>query len=57
MTSPIVGPRTLEQFVDLLPVLEMSLTDEQRAACDAVNPPGTALVNFHNTAGWMRTAV
>jgi len=57
VTSPIVGPRTLEQFVDLLPVVDMSLTDEQRAACDAINPPGTALVNFHNTAGWMRTAI
>jgi aryl-alcohol dehydrogenase-like predicted oxidoreductase len=57
VTSPIVGPRTLEQFVGLLPVLGMSLTDEQRAACDAINPPGTALVNFHNTAGWMRTAI
>jgi aryl-alcohol dehydrogenase-like predicted oxidoreductase len=57
VTSPIVGPRTLEQFVGLLPVLGMSLTDEQRAACDTINPPGTALVNFHNTAGWMKTAV
>ena len=57
VTSPVVGPRTLEQFLDLLPVLTMSLTDEQRAACDAINPPGTALVNFHNTAGWMRTAI
>ncbi len=57
VTSPIVGPRTLEQLVDLLPVLGMSLTDEQRTACDAINPPGTALVNFHNTAGWMKAAI
>ena len=57
VTSPIVGPRTLEQFVDLLPVLGMSLTDEQRAACDAINPPGTALVNFHNTAAWSKTRI
>jgi aryl-alcohol dehydrogenase-like predicted oxidoreductase len=57
VTSPIVGPRTLEQFVGLLPVLGMSLTDEQRAACDTINPPGTALVNFHNTAAWMKTAI
>ena len=49
------GPRTLEQIQDLLPVLGLALTDEQRAACDAINPPGTALVNFHNTAGWMKT--
>ncbi len=57
VTSPVVGPRTVEQFADLLPALEISLTDEQRAACDTINPPGTALVNFHNTAGWMRTAI
>jgi 1-deoxyxylulose-5-phosphate synthase len=57
VTSPIVGPRTLAQIEDLLPVLEMTLTDEERAACDAINPPGTAIVNFHNTAGWMRTVL
>jgi aryl-alcohol dehydrogenase-like predicted oxidoreductase len=57
VTAPVVGPRTLEQFADLLPVLDMSLTDEQRAACDAINPPGTALVDFHNTAGWSRTVI
>lgn len=57
ITSPVVGPRTLDQLRDLLPVLEMSLTDAQRAACDAINPPGTAIVNFHNTAGWMKTVV
>jgi aryl-alcohol dehydrogenase-like predicted oxidoreductase len=57
VTAPIAGPRTLEQLRDLLPVLEMTLTDEQRSACDAINPPGTAIVNFHNTAAWMKTAV
>ena len=57
VTSPIVGPRTLEQMRDVLPVLEMTLTPAQRDACDAINPPGTALVNFHNTAGWMRMVV
>jgi aryl-alcohol dehydrogenase-like predicted oxidoreductase len=57
VTSPIVGPRTLEQLQGLLPVLEMSLTDEQRAACDTINPPGTALVDFHNTAGWMKEVI
>jgi 1-deoxyxylulose-5-phosphate synthase len=57
ITSPIVGPRTIEQLRDVLPVLEMALTEVQRAACDAINPPGTALVNFHNTAGWMKTVV
>jgi aryl-alcohol dehydrogenase-like predicted oxidoreductase len=55
ITSPIVGPRTLSQLQDLLPVLEMSLSGEMRAACDAINPPGGVITNFFNTAGWMKT--
>jgi len=54
VTAPIIGPRTLEQLQDLLPVMEMTLTDEERAACDAINPPGSAVVNFHNSAPWMK---
>ena len=57
ITSRIVGPRTLEQLQDLLPVLEMSLSSEERAACDALNPPGGVIANFHNTTGWMKTPV
>jgi aryl-alcohol dehydrogenase-like predicted oxidoreductase len=57
ITAPIVGPRTLEQLQDVLPVLEMTLSDEARAACDTVNPPGGAIANFHNTSGWMKTPI
>jgi len=57
VTAPIVGPRTLQQLEDLLPVLEMSLSAEQRADCDSINGPGGVLVNFHNTAPWMKTPV
>jgi aryl-alcohol dehydrogenase-like predicted oxidoreductase len=55
ITAPIVGPRTLAQLQDLLPVLEMTLSDEERLACDAINPPGGVITNCHNTAGWMKT--
>jgi 1-deoxyxylulose-5-phosphate synthase len=55
ITSPIIGPRTLKQLAELLPVLEMTLTEEERAACDEINPPGGVITNFHNTAGWMKT--
>jgi aryl-alcohol dehydrogenase-like predicted oxidoreductase len=55
ITSPIIGPRTLGQLKELLPVLEMDLSDEERAACDQINPPGGVITNFHNTAGWMKT--
>ncbi len=57
ITAPIVGPRTIEQLQQLLPVLEMSLSAEERSACDEINPPGGALVNFHNTSGWLKTPI
>ncbi len=57
VTSPIIGPRTLEQLQDLLPVLEMTLSEAERAGCDSINPPGGVIVNFHNTAGWMKTPI
>jgi aryl-alcohol dehydrogenase-like predicted oxidoreductase len=57
ITSPIVGPRTIDQLQELLPVLEMSLSEEERSACDEINPPGGALVNFHNTSGWLKTPI
>ena len=57
VTSPIVGPRTLDQLDELLPVLEMTLTEEERSACDAINPPGGVITNFFNSAPWMKTPV
>ncbi len=57
ITSPIIGPRTMAQLEELLPVMEMRLSDEDRAALDEINPPGTAVTNFHNTSGWMKTRI
>lgn len=57
VTAPIVGPRTPAQLEELLPVLEMSLDDAVRVACDQLVPPGTAVVDFHNTADWMKMRV
>jgi 1-deoxyxylulose-5-phosphate synthase len=57
ITSPIVGPRTMEQLQDLLPVLESEISAEERAACDEINPPGRVIADFHNTAGWMKTRI
>ena len=54
ITAPIIGPRTMAQLENLLPVMEMSLSDEMRAACDALVPPGSAVSNFHNSAPWMK---
>lgn len=54
VTAPIIGPRTPDQLEHLLPVAGMALSDELRAACDALVPPGSAIANFHNSAGWMK---
>jgi aryl-alcohol dehydrogenase-like predicted oxidoreductase len=54
ITAPIYGPRTMEQLQDVLPVLNMCLSREESAFCDTLNPPGSVVVNFHNTAPWMK---
>ena len=54
ITAPIIGPRTLDQLEHLLPVLDMTLDDDLREACDALVPPGSAVANFHNSAPWMK---
>ncbi len=57
ITAPLIGPRTLAHLEDLLPVLDMNLSDEVRAACDALVPPGSVVADFHNTADWMKMVV
>ena len=54
VTAPLAGPRTLEQLKDLLPVMEMSLSDEIRQACDELVPPGSAVADFLNSAPWSK---
>jgi 1-deoxyxylulose-5-phosphate synthase len=57
ITAPILGPRTFDHLVSLLPVLDMTLSDAERSACDALVPPGGVVTNFHNTAPWMKTPI
>ena len=57
VTAPIVGPRTIAQLDDALDVLHRRLDDDARVACDALVHPGNAVVDFHNSAGWMRSTV
>ena len=57
VTAPIVGPRTLEQLGEMLQVAGMRADDALREAFDQLNPPGTAVSNFHNTSGWMKATV
>jgi 1-deoxyxylulose-5-phosphate synthase len=52
ITAPIIGPRTLDQLLHFIPVLEMNATTDILKACDDIVPPGTSVANFHNTSGW-----
>jgi len=54
ITAPIIGPRTVEQLKHLVPVMGMKLNSEIRKKCDELVPPGSAAVNFHNSAPWMK---
>ena len=57
ITAPIIGTRTQQDLDELLPVMEMTLSDDLRAACDELVPPGNAVANFHNTADWMKSSI
>jgi aryl-alcohol dehydrogenase-like predicted oxidoreductase len=57
ITAPLIGPRTVEQLIDLLPVIDVELSNETRAACDKLVPPGSVVADFHNTADWMKMSV
>ena len=48
ITSPIIGPRTMDQLVDNLGAADVKVTDEDRAQIDKVIPPGTDVVSYYN---------
>jgi aryl-alcohol dehydrogenase-like predicted oxidoreductase len=43
ITSPIIGPRTMEHLADCLKALEVQVTAEDRAAVDQIVAPGSAI--------------
>ena len=47
VTSPIVGPRTMEQLEDNLGAIPVEITDEDRKRLDVVAPPGRATVAYY----------
>jgi aryl-alcohol dehydrogenase-like predicted oxidoreductase len=57
ITAPLIGPRSVKQLEELLPVLEMKLNEEMREACDGLVPPGSAAANFFNSAEWMKMKI
>ena len=57
ITAPLIGPRTLEQVEHLLPVLDMTLSEELAEACDRLVPPDGAAASFYDSATWMKQRV
>lgn len=57
ITSPVMGPRTMAQLEDQIAVLNMQLTEEDRAFCDTLVHPGNAVADFHNTNPWMKARI
>jgi aryl-alcohol dehydrogenase-like predicted oxidoreductase len=47
VTSPIIGPRTMEQLEDNLGAFGVEITAEDRAAVDALVPPGRMVSPFY----------
>ncbi|MEX0885305.1 MAG: aldo/keto reductase [Phycisphaeraceae bacterium] len=50
ITSPIIGPRTMEQLEDNLGALQVEVTEADRAALDEVSLPGEHVVGFYDAS-------
>jgi aryl-alcohol dehydrogenase-like predicted oxidoreductase len=55
ITSPIIGPRTLQQLEDSLGTLDISLTEEDHKRLDGVAPPGRMTIPFYGHDGFAWT--
>ncbi|MCC6444646.1 MAG: aldo/keto reductase [Armatimonadetes bacterium] len=47
VTSPIIGPRTMEQLEDNLKAAEIAITDEDRQKIDSLVKPGTHVSEYY----------
>jgi aryl-alcohol dehydrogenase-like predicted oxidoreductase len=47
VTSPIIGPRTMEQLEDNLGAVDLEITDEDRKKIDELVPPGRMVSPFY----------
>lgn len=54
ITGAIIGPRTLDQFKNLLPSVEIKLDESDFKFCDGLVPPGVFVSNHFNTSNWMK---
>ena len=47
ITSPIIGPRTMDQLEDNLKAFDVTISDEDREVIDGVVPPGTHVSPYY----------
>ena len=47
ISSPIIGPRTMEQLEDNLGALDVKVTDDDRTRIDALIPPGREVAPYY----------
>jgi len=52
VTSPIMGPRTMQQLEDNLGVLNITFTEEELAQIDEIIPPGRMVSPFYRDEGF-----
>jgi aryl-alcohol dehydrogenase-like predicted oxidoreductase len=57
VTSPIIGPRTMEHLEDALGILDKSLDAADIPRFDELVHPGNALADFHNSNDWYKGRV
>jgi len=51
ITSPIIGPRTLEHLIGSLGALDVEFTDDDFAQIDKITPPGQMTVPYYGADG------
>lgn len=57
ITSPIIGPRTMEQLDDAIGILDQNLDEADRPLFDELVHPGNAIADFHNSNPWMKARI
>lgn len=55
ITSPIIGPRTMEHLETSLSIVDKTLDSETLARLDELCPPGGAISDYFNTSRWMKS--
>ena len=57
ITSPIVGPRTLDHLEQALGILEVNLDEADIPLFNELVHPGNAGTDFHDSNSWMKARI